>query len=92
MRVHVDPARGDQRPLRVDLAARGARGTAGLDDALAVDREVAGEARRTGAVDDGAAADDEVVHGGLLAAQWICAHRQKEGRGRFRDRARRSRW
>ena len=65
VRVHIDPAGRDQHAVGFDVALRGAGLAADLDDAIAVDRDIAGEGRLAGAVDNGAAANDGVVHGGL---------------------------
>jgi hypothetical protein len=63
--MHVDPAGRDQHAAGVDVALRGAGLAADLSDAVAVYRDVAGEALASGAVDNGAAANDGVVHGGV---------------------------
>ena len=67
MRVHIDPARRDQKPGRIDLAPPRPELAADRGDPLAGNRDIAGEARPAGAVDDGPAADDDVVHALLLA-------------------------
>ena len=62
MGVNVDEARRDQQPRRVDLVAAGGSDAADGSDAVAVDRDVAGEGGAPAAVDDGAAADDKIMH------------------------------
>ena len=63
MGVHVDPARGDQQPVGVDVALGRALLAADRRDAAVRDRHVAGKCRFAGAIDDLAAANDDVVHG-----------------------------
>ena len=62
VRVHVDPARGDQPAVGLDLALARTGLAADLDDLVAGEGDVAGEGRCAGAIDDGAAANDDVVH------------------------------
>ena len=66
MRVHIDPAGRHQHAVGLDLAPAGPGLTADFGDAVAIDRDVAGEGRLAGAIDDGAAADDRIVHEGTL--------------------------
>ena len=66
MRVHVDPAGRHQQARGVDLAPSRTKFAADLDEALARDRQIAGERGLAGAIDDGAAANDDVVHRSLL--------------------------
>ena len=66
MRMDIDPARRDQQPVRVDHPPRRPGLAADRNDAVAVDRDIAGKARRAGAVDDGPAPDDDVVHRACL--------------------------
>ena len=63
--MDVDPARGHDRPVGIDLSVRRARLAAHLGDHAVVDGEVAGEAVGAGAVDDRAVADDEVMGHGV---------------------------
>ena len=60
MGVDVDEAGGDDLAGGVDLAPGGAADLADLDDAVAVDRDVALEGRRARAVDDGAATNNQI--------------------------------
>ena len=79
VRVHIDPAGRDQHAVGGDVALRGAGLAADLGDAVAVDRDVAGEGRLAGAVDDGAAADDGIVHERLLL-EFPCVEERPAGR------------
>src|SRR6185312_17123492 len=63
---HVDPAGRHQQAGCIDLAPSRAKFAADLDEALARDRQIAGERRLAGTIDDGAAANDDVVHRSLL--------------------------
>ena len=63
MGVDIDEAGRHQRAVRVDLAPAGPGPAAGLRDAPALDRNVAGEGFAPGSVDDRAAANDQIVHG-----------------------------
>ena len=62
VRVHIDPARRDDPPVGLHLAPAGTGLAADLDDAVAVDGDVALRRRRARAVNDTAAPDDDVVH------------------------------
>jgi hypothetical protein len=64
MRVHIDPARRDEEAVGIDDPLGRPGLAANRDDALAIDRDIAGEARRGGAVNNPAAANDDVVHRG----------------------------
>ncbi len=57
---HVDEARRDRAPGRVDLEPRAPRDVADGDDPVAADRDVADTGLPAGAVDDRAVADDEI--------------------------------
>src|SRR5258708_40203310 len=63
MGVDVDPARGDELPVGLDLAPPRASLAADRGDLAAVDRDVAGEAGLAGAVENGAPANHDVMHG-----------------------------
>ena len=63
VRVHVDPARGDDEPVAVELLAPAPVDRAHLGDLLAVDGQVAGERRRPRAVDDRCPSHHKFVHG-----------------------------
>jgi len=67
--VHVHPSGGDQEPIRVDLPARRRVPAADLDNTLAGNADISGEARLAGAIDDGPAANDDVVHEASPGAQ-----------------------
>ena len=62
VRVDVDPARGDDEPVGVDLPGAASADAADLGDHAAVDGDVGGDRRRPRAVDDRAPSDDELVH------------------------------
>ena len=63
--VDIDEAGRHQRAGRVDLAPAGPGLAAGLGDAPAIDRDIAGEGIASRAVEDRAAANDQIVHGGF---------------------------
>ena len=65
MRVHVDPAGRDQKPIGVDVAPRRSLLAADPNDPAARNRNVAGEGRLSAAIDNGATANDDIVHAGL---------------------------
>jgi hypothetical protein len=67
--VDVDPARGDDQPLGVELATgqaagvvAGGAGRSDLDDASAVDGDVADEGVTAGAIDHEPVADHQIDH------------------------------
>ena len=62
MRVDVDEAGRDDRPVRVDLPCPALVDGADRGDHPVGDRDVAGSSRCAGAVDQGAVADHEVSH------------------------------
>src|SRR5262249_23462191 len=61
VRVWVDEPRAHRQPRRADLAPAGAGLATHLGQTVAVDRDVAGEARVAAAVEDDSLTDDEVV-------------------------------
>ena len=63
--MDIDEAGRHQRAGRVDLAPARPGPAAGLGDAPAIDRDIAGEGLASRAVDDRAAANDQIVHGGF---------------------------
>ncbi len=62
MGVDIDPAGGDQQPVGLDDPFRRTGLAANRDDPVALDRDIAGKARRASAVENGPAANDDVVH------------------------------
>ena len=68
MRVDVDPARGDDVSLGIDLAARRAGNLRGhLGDHPVLERHVANERLAARAIDDPAATNDHVMHQDFLS-------------------------
>ena len=65
VRVDIDPAGGDEKAVGVDLALTWPGLAADLGQAIAIDRNVAGDGFGAGAVQNGAAANDDVVHLGF---------------------------
>jgi hypothetical protein len=61
VRVHIDPARGDDLAGGVDLARGAAVNRADGGDQAVLHRDIAGKARRAGAVDNGAITDDQII-------------------------------
>src|SRR5256885_8871771 len=63
MRVHVDPAGRDQKPVGVDIAPGRALLAADRDDLAVRNRNIAAECGFSAAIDDAAAANNDVMHG-----------------------------
>jgi hypothetical protein len=66
MRVDVDPTGRYQKAASIDLTPAGTSGAIRGSDAGTVNRDVAGESRRTGTINDCAAANHEIMHLGCL--------------------------
>ena len=80
VRVDVDEARCHREAVGVDGARAAATDPADFDDAVALDRDVAGERVGSGAVDDRSALDHQVVW------QWIPSYGDRRASGRIRMR------
>src|SRR5262249_51379999 len=62
MRMHIDPAGGDEKAVSVVFARAGPGLAADRGDLAAVDRDAAREGVAAGAVENAAAANDDIVH------------------------------